>query len=378
MNAPVEWGGATWGAYIWDFVANETPRGRNELLLHELFHGVQPQLGLTVPALANEHLDAVDGRYWLRLEWRALARALRESGEQRHAAVRDALAFRQARRALYPAGVESERAAEITEGLAAYTGTVVAAAVRGRRDRERARPTGRCGDSRKASFARLRTRPVPPMASCSMRRRPAGRDRVRGTDDLATLVMNALAVQPATDATASAARYGGAELRAVRTAARATAAGTCRRVAPAVRRRSGAPDSGRRPRQFRFPGRGRDSGHRDGVLRCLPLFRRLGHARSGRRACSSRAMAARVVCPRRCGATTGRFPETDGRSRRRRDGWFAKEHGGATTKSSGLILRRHRLQVIDHDDFLVTLLRLELQAELLFYRFEHRVAAAGL
>lgn len=76
----------TWGAYIWDFVANETPRGRRELMLHELFQGVQPQLGLAVPAAASEHLDAVDGRYWLRLEWRALARALRESGEHRNAA----------------------------------------------------------------------------------------------------------------------------------------------------------------------------------------------------------------------------------------------------------------------------------------------------
>ena len=37
---------------------------------------------------------------------------------------------------------------------------------------------------------------------------------MRGTDDLGTLVMRALAVQPATDATASAARYGGAEIRA--------------------------------------------------------------------------------------------------------------------------------------------------------------------
>ena len=42
----------------------------------------------------------LDGRYWLRLEWRALARALRESGEQRDLAVREALAFRQARRML--------------------------------------------------------------------------------------------------------------------------------------------------------------------------------------------------------------------------------------------------------------------------------------
>ena len=60
-----------------------------------MFHGVQPQLGpLGAPGLATEHLDALDGRYWLRLEWRALARALRESGEQRNLAVRDALAFR--------------------------------------------------------------------------------------------------------------------------------------------------------------------------------------------------------------------------------------------------------------------------------------------
>jgi hypothetical protein len=30
VNAPVTWGGATWGAYAWDFVVNETPRGRKE------------------------------------------------------------------------------------------------------------------------------------------------------------------------------------------------------------------------------------------------------------------------------------------------------------------------------------------------------------
>jgi hypothetical protein len=70
VNAPVQWGGATWGAYMWDFLANATPRHRMEIVLHELFHGVQPQLGLVLPGKAPEHLDAVDGRYWLRLEWR--------------------------------------------------------------------------------------------------------------------------------------------------------------------------------------------------------------------------------------------------------------------------------------------------------------------
>ena len=212
VNAPVTWGGATWGAYIWDFVVNEPPRGRNELLLHELFHGVQPQLGLTVPALASEHLDAVDGRYWLRLEWRALARALRESGAQREMAVRDAIAFRQARRMLYQGSVESERAAEITEGLAQYTATVVAAqsaaeAIASALDQLAAAETQESfvrtsGSASGTAYGLL-------LDASS----PGWTRRVRSTDDLATLVMRALAVQPATAATASAARYGGAELR---------------------------------------------------------------------------------------------------------------------------------------------------------------------
>src|SRR5437870_8950794 len=81
VNAPVKWGGATWGAYMWDDVVNKTPRDRKELFLHELFHGVQPRLGLGAPALATEHLDAADGRYWLRLEWRGLGPAPREAGD---------------------------------------------------------------------------------------------------------------------------------------------------------------------------------------------------------------------------------------------------------------------------------------------------------
>jgi hypothetical protein len=213
VNAPIQWGGATWGAYIWDTMVNAPPRTRNEIFLHELFHGVQPQIGLTVRALATEHLDVLDGRYWLRLEWRALARALRESGEQRNLAVRDALAFRQARRLLYPASVEDERAQEITEGLAAYTGTVLAApsaadAIVSALD---LLANAEAGESFVRTFAYASGPAYGLLLDASS---PGWTRRVRGTDDLATLVMRALAVQPALDATASAARYGGAELRA--------------------------------------------------------------------------------------------------------------------------------------------------------------------
>ena len=213
VNAPIKWGGATWGAYMWDDVANATPRHRMEIFLHELFHGVQPQLGLMAPALATEHLDAADGRYWLRLEWRALARALRESGEQRNLAVRDALAFRQARRLLYPASVEDERGQEITEGLAAYSGTVLAAqspadAIVGALD---LLANAEAEESFVRNFAYKSGPAYGLLLDASS---PGWTRRVRGTDDLGTLVMRAFAVQPATDATASATRYGGAEIRA--------------------------------------------------------------------------------------------------------------------------------------------------------------------
>jgi hypothetical protein len=76
LNGPIQWGHTTWAALTCDTVASQTPRNRNEMFLQESFHIVQPRLGLLVPTVASEHLDSVDGRYWLRLEWRALARTL--------------------------------------------------------------------------------------------------------------------------------------------------------------------------------------------------------------------------------------------------------------------------------------------------------------
>ena len=213
LNAPVQWGGATWSAYMWDDVVNRPPSRRKELFLHELFHCVQPQLGLTAPALDSEHLDAADGRYWLRLEWRALARALRESGEPRNLAVRDALAFRQARRMLYAANVESERGQEITEGLAAYSGTVLAApsaadAIVGALNLLAGADTA---ESFVRTFAYISGPAYGLLLDASS---PGWTRQVRGTDDLGMLLMRAFAVQPAPDVTTSAIRYGGAEIRA--------------------------------------------------------------------------------------------------------------------------------------------------------------------
>jgi len=213
VNAPVEWGGTTWGAYVWDFAVNETPRGRHELLLHELFHRVQRQLGLVVAAGANEHLDAPDGRYWLRLEWRALARALGEAGDRRQAAVRDALAFRQTRRAIARDAAESERTAEIGEGLAQYTATVVAASSPA--EATASALAQLAAAEKQESFVRMFAYASGPAYGVLLDAAAPGWPRnVRATDDLGALAMQAFGVQPASDATSAAARYGGVEVKA--------------------------------------------------------------------------------------------------------------------------------------------------------------------
>lgn len=213
VNGPVRWGDTVWAAITWDTIANWPPRTRGEALIHESFHIAQQRLGLGVSTLANEHLDSLDGRYWLRLEWRALARALRESGERRAAAVRDALAFRRARHARYPDKAESERALDVNEGLASYTQTVLAAP-------SPADAIARAlellaGADEGDSFVRTFTYTSGPAYGLLLDAASPGWPRkMRATDDSAVLLMRALAIQPADDVVTAAARYGGAELRA--------------------------------------------------------------------------------------------------------------------------------------------------------------------
>ena len=113
---------------MWDFMTLLDSRTRRILMLHELFHRIQNELGLNVaggPARAgNEHLDT-RGASLVAARVAALARALSQSGEQRKRAVSDAAAFRLMRRSQFANAAENERVEEIREGLAQYTGTVV-------------------------------------------------------------------------------------------------------------------------------------------------------------------------------------------------------------------------------------------------------------
>src|SRR5262249_40568314 len=120
-NTSVEWGGKRWTMVM--LPLPESDYDRRVLLVHELFHRIQKDLGLVAGREGgNVHLDTFDGRVWLQMEWRALAVALGGDRE----AVNDALAFRAKRQSLFSKAAEEEQALMTGEGLAEYTGTAFA------------------------------------------------------------------------------------------------------------------------------------------------------------------------------------------------------------------------------------------------------------
>ena len=78
-NAPVEWQGKRWTMLLWPTIPTDTI-DRRIIFAHELFHRIQPGLGLMAPDSPNLQLDTPEGRLWLQLEWRALAAALSNRG----------------------------------------------------------------------------------------------------------------------------------------------------------------------------------------------------------------------------------------------------------------------------------------------------------
>lgn len=214
-NAAMPWGDDRWATFVWPMIPADSA-ARRVMFLHELFHRVQPDLGLYVATISgeNDHLDTTEGRYWMQLEWRALARALETSGSVREEAVRDALAFRMARRAAFPAAAEREAASEINEGLAQYTGTVAAA--ESARDAA-ASAVRQLGDApARESF--VRTFAYPSGAAYGLLLDdafPGWRSSVQADDDLGMMLMTALDIVPTVAPAGAAVRYGGPELRAM-------------------------------------------------------------------------------------------------------------------------------------------------------------------
>lgn len=124
-NTAVEWSGTRWTQMLWPLPEDAGKRGT--LITHEMFHRLQPGLPIaTAKGGDNPHLDTLEGRYTLQLEWRALARALQASDrDEKRAALVDALAFRAERYRRFPVATVDEAALETNEGLAEYTGVML-------------------------------------------------------------------------------------------------------------------------------------------------------------------------------------------------------------------------------------------------------------
>ena len=215
VNAPVQWGGITWSAYNWQMIPKDDQGERGRLFMHELFHCIQPRLGLTTGGSAgeNSHLDSLEARYWMRLEWRALARALGASGAARTSAIADALAFRAARHQRFPGAAAAEHPVEINEGIATYTQYVTGSD--SAEDASRLATATLSASETPTSF--VRTFAYASGAGYGLlldALSPGWHRKITAASDFGQLLSAAAGVTAAPDAAAAAARYDGASLRA--------------------------------------------------------------------------------------------------------------------------------------------------------------------
>jgi len=123
-NTSATWSGTRWIELMWPLPTD--PAKRRTLLAHESYHFVQAHVVPMVRSGDNTQLDTLYGRYTMRLEFRALAAALRSHTDSaRRQAADDALLFRAARYHRFPEAQASEVALERNEGLAEYTGVMI-------------------------------------------------------------------------------------------------------------------------------------------------------------------------------------------------------------------------------------------------------------
>jgi len=212
-DGPVTWGGQRWFAFPLAMLPANAADVRQQVMLHGLFHRIQPELGLITEDGFNEHLDTLEGRVSIQLEWRALRRAIESTGSNRAEAIADALAFRRDRRVRFPGAAEGERREEIREGLASYTG--IAAWADSAADAHRAAASAVAGaESQTALVGNFEAASGPAYGVLLDDLLPGWRRQVRATSDLGDMLASASNRPPTTDVAAAAARYDGATLRA--------------------------------------------------------------------------------------------------------------------------------------------------------------------
>jgi hypothetical protein len=214
-NTAFTWAGVRWTQIIWPLPASAGDAAA--LMAHELFHRVQVKLGFEGGSPGNQHLDTVDGRTLMQLEWRALAAALAagDAGPRTHA-IEDALVFRAARRRLAANAAAEENDLERMEGLAEYTGMTLAIPARADRVAYALRGIDRTRDV--PTFVRSFAYASGPAYGLLLDATGVPwRTRARQGEDLGALLAGAEKIQPPEDDAAAqalrAGRYDGARLR---------------------------------------------------------------------------------------------------------------------------------------------------------------------
>ena len=212
VDGPVSWGGLRWFGFPLWMLPEKDADVRQQVMLHGLFHRIQPELGLMTDDGSNEHLDTLEGRVWIQLEWRALRRAVESSGSDRAEAIADALAFRRERRRLFPGAADNERRDEIREGLATYTGVAVWA--NSPADAARAAAAALAGgESQPAFVGNFEAHSGPAYGVLLDDLRPEWRRQVRATSDLGDMLASAINRPATTEVVVAASRYDARTLR---------------------------------------------------------------------------------------------------------------------------------------------------------------------
>ncbi len=93
--------------------------------VHSLFHRFQKIAGSSSFGYNTNNMDEKEARLWIKLEWKALRKAMTTEGEEQKLAIRDALIFRGANRELYQKYARDENLFENYEGLATFTYTLL-------------------------------------------------------------------------------------------------------------------------------------------------------------------------------------------------------------------------------------------------------------
>ena len=199
-NTAIRWNGQAWSTVVLPLPLD--PFRRLTLLAHESFHRIQSDLSLTGSDAPNAHLDTEAGRLWLRLELRALARALRSEDASGRQCARDAMLFRMYRHSLFPGSDAAEAAMEKQEGLAEYTGVFIALRATGESVSREARIVEASEDS--DAFARSFGYATGPALGLLLDRFAPGWRARAAVASLGSLLMAALQVTPPPDLPADA------------------------------------------------------------------------------------------------------------------------------------------------------------------------------